>query len=143
MEVIQEKKGRGKSSTPAPQPGTSSQSSGQAAAEPTQEEAEEPVSKRTRTGGKTPLSEKTQTPGAGKLPKPKPHLTGVGEMQADPYNLADMGQVLQLIEFLTLNGEWELFLTPKDGQCLFSAFRRGMEAPEEYRSGHLRNQLVY
>ena len=146
LEIIQEKKGRGKSSTPAPpepQPGTSSQSSGQAAAASTQEEAEEPVSKRTRTGGKTPLSEKTQTPGAGKLPEPKPHLAGVGEMQADPYNLADMGQVLQLIEFLTLNGEWELFLTPKDGQCLFAAFRRGMEAPEEYRSGHLRNQLIF
>ena len=65
----------------------------------------------------------------------------MGQLQAESYNLNDMREVLRLVEFLAEEG-WELFLTPKDGNCLYGAFRRGMELPEEYRSQHLRNQLV-
>ena len=144
MEVIKEKRSskrkRGDDQPPQPEPAPGSSK------DPPQPPVE-PAGKKTRTGGKerekTPLTERTETPGTGTLPAPKPHLAGVGETQAEPYNLADMRQVIELIEFLTLNGIWELFLTPKDGQCLFGAVRRGIEAPEEYRSGHLRNQLVY
>ena len=53
-----------------------------------------------------------------------------------------MGEVLRLVEFLA-EANWELFLTPKDGNCLYGAFRRGMELPDEFRNQHLRNQLVF
>ena len=95
--------------------------------------SEGPPSKRTRAGNKTPKSSK---------PKEKADpLKGIGQLQAEPYNLNDMGEVLRLVEFLAADS-WELFLTPKDGNCLYGAFRRGMELPDEYRSQHLRNQLI-
>ena len=40
-------------------------------------------------------------------------------------------------------GGWELFPTPKNGQCLYAPVRRGLQLPEEYRSNHLRFQLVH
>ena len=95
------------------------------------------------TGKKSVLQQKTRTKvKSGFKPTQLKHLEGVGQQQAEPYNLGDMKQVLELVDFLTLNGGWELFLTPKDGQCMFAAMRRGMEAPEEYRSSHLRFQLI-
>ena len=107
--------------------------------------SEGPVSKRTRYGKKKPkTSKRVVQPEEERReqPDPKEYLRGTGQLQAEPYNLADMGQVLALVEFLALNGGWELFLTPKDGSCLFGSFRRGMELCDEYRSGHLRNQIV-
>ena len=105
--------------------------------------AEGPVSKRTRYGKKKPKTTKRVVqPEPDEEPDPKEHLRGVGQLQAKPYNLADMRQVLSLVEFLTLNGGWELFLTPKDGSCLFGSFRRAMELCDEYRSRHMRNQIV-
>ena len=75
-------------------------------------------------------------------PDPLEHLSGVGQLQAEAYNMNDMKQVIELIEFLHMNGEWELFITPKDGQCMWAAFRRGLEVCEEYRSNHMRYQLA-
>ena len=101
-----------------------------------------PPAKRPKKGRKT-LKEKTQKQVEEK-PEPDPleHLAGVGQLQAEAYNMNDMKQVIELIEFLHMNGEWELFITPKDGQCLWAAFRRGMEVCEEYRSNHMRYQLA-
>ena len=62
---------------------------------------------------------------------------------AQDYNLADLSQLSKLTDHLSNHGGWELFLTPKDGQCMFSSIRKGMAAPEEYRSNHLRHQIVY
>ena len=62
---------------------------------------------------------------------------------AQDYNLADLSQLSKLTDHLSNHGGLELFLTPKDGQCMFSSIRRGMAAPEEYRSNHLRYQIVY
>ena len=70
-------------------------------------------------------------------------LIGKGLAVAEQYNLADMSELTKLNVHLTENGGWELFPTPKDGQCMFSAFRRGMDLPEEYRNNHLRYQVVY
>ena len=70
-------------------------------------------------------------------------LIGKGIAVAQDYNLADLSQLSKLIHHLSNHGGWELFLTPKDGQCMFSSIRRGMAAPEEYRSNHLRYQIVY
>ena len=49
---------------------------------------------------------------------------------------------MRLQEYLQENGSYEVFHTPKNGQCLFAPIRRGLEIPEEYRSNHLRFQLV-
>ena len=109
-------------------------------------EKEGPPAKKTRstTGKKSVLQQKTRTKvKSGFRPTQLKHLAGVGQQQAEPYNLGDMKQVLELVDFLTLNGGWELFLTPKDGQCMFAAMRRGMEVPEEYRSSHLRFQIIF
>ena len=70
-------------------------------------------------------------------------LIGKGIAVAQDYNLADLSQLSKLTHHLSTHGGWELFLTPKDGQCMFSSIRRGMAAPEEYRSNHLRYQIVY
>ena len=96
-----------------------------------------PPAKRPKKGRKT-LKEKTQKQ-VEEEPEPDPleHLSGVGQLQAEAYNMNDMKQVIELIEFLHMNGEWELFITPKDGQCLWAAFRRGMEVCEEYKSSVL------
>ena len=68
--------------------------------------SEGPVSKRTRYGKKKPKTSKrvVQPEEEEEQPDPREHLRGVGQLQAEPYNLADMGQVLSLVEFLTLNG---------------------------------------
>ena len=70
-------------------------------------------------------------------------LIGKGIAVAQDYNLTDMSQLSKLTDHLAKHGGWELFLTPKDGQCMFSSLRKGMVAPEEYRSNHLRYQIVY
>ena len=70
-------------------------------------------------------------------------LIGKGIAVAQDYNLADMSQLSKLTDHLSNYGGWELFLTPKDGQCMFLSIRKGMAAPEEYRSNHLRHQIVY
>ena len=70
-------------------------------------------------------------------------LIGKGIAVAQDYNLADLSQLSKLTDHLSNHGGWELFLTPKDGQCMFSSIRKGKAAPEEYRSNHLRYQIVY
>ena len=79
----------------------------------------------------------------GKPPKPYEELRGTGQVSADVFNLSDMRQLMRLQEYLQDNGSYELFHTPKNGQCLYASIRRGMQLPEEYRSNHLRFQLVH
>ena len=54
-------------------------------------------------------------------------LIGKGIAVAQDYNLADLSQLSKFTHHLSNHGGWELFLTPKDGQCMFSSIRRGME----------------
>ena len=79
----------------------------------------------------------------GKPPGAYEELRGTGQVSADVFNLSDMRQLMRLQEYLQENGGYELFHTPKNGQCLYASIRRGMQLPEEYRSNHLRFQLVY
>ena len=79
----------------------------------------------------------------GKKPKKTKRLKDRGLPLANIYNLNDSNQVTRLQEYLADNGGWELFHTPKNGQCLWSAARKGIELPEEYRNDHLRYQLIY
>ena len=66
----------------------------------------------------------------------------IGRFQAEAYNLCNLQQVIELSEYLYKNGNWELFLTPKNGQCMWSGVRKGVEVPEEFRSNHLRYQVL-
>ena len=79
----------------------------------------------------------------GVQPEAAEKLRGMGEAQALAYNLTDLKEVVELSDYLSLNGGWELFTAPKNGQCCFSSFLKGIEVPEEYRASHLRYQLGY
>ena len=100
-------------------------------------------SKRTRAK-KGPKNVKSRK-GNGKRPDDTEtikSLKGVGEAQASAYNLNDLYEVVELSQFLQLNGGWELMTTPMNGQCMWSAVLHGIDTPEEYREGHLRLQFV-
>ena len=121
---------------------------------------QEPPQKRTRSqvSGKTPAGNGRGKNGKrpaikrfqhgseeveGKLPRPTKRLLGRGIAQAATYNMSDFNQVEKLNMYLSDNGGWELFHTPKNGQCFFSSVRKGIEFPEEYRNDHLRFQIVH
>ena len=89
------------------------------------------------------MGEGTESRIEGKVPESHEKLRGSGQVSADIFNLSDMRQVMRLQEYLQENGGYELFHTPKNGQCMFASIRRGMEVPEEYRNNHLRFQLAY
>ena len=89
------------------------------------------------------MGEETESRVEGKVPDSHEKLRGSGQVSADIFNLSDMRQVMRLQEYLQENGGYELFYTPKNGQCMFASIRRGMEVPEEYRNNHLRFQLAY
>ena len=107
-------------------------------------ESAEPPSKRTRQQATKASVTKVQKPPVqeGAPPDPLDKLKGLGQQQAEAYNLNDLKEVVELSEFLDSNGGWELFVTRKDGNCLYSSFLKGAEVPEEYRPMHLRFQLV-
>ena len=102
---------------------------------------EGPPAKRTRSATAEPVRVSGSPKREGKQPVPTERLRGIGQAQAGAYNLHDMKQVVELSDYLSKNGGWELFTTPKDGQCVFSSFLKGMDCPEEYRASHLRFQF--
>ena len=110
--------------------------------EPRQGTSQEgPPAKRTRSVAVEPVKVASSPKREGKQPIATERLRGVGQFQAGAYNLHDMKQVVELSDYLSKNGGWELFTTPKDGQCVFSSFLKGMDCPEEYRASHLRFQF--
>ena len=122
---------------------------------PTAEEEQQPPSKRTRQATEEASAAKVDRSALipkvnpkkdhikGKKPPQFMQWLGKGSVTADMFNLSDMRSVMRLQTYLMDNGGWELFPTPKNGQCLFSSVRRGLQLPEEYRSNHLRFQLVH
>ena len=97
----------------------------------------------TRSASKEPVEVAGSPVKEGVQPEAAEKLRGMGEAQALAYNLTDLKEVVELSDFLSLNGGWELFTTPKNGQCCFSSFLKGIDVPEEYRASHLRYQLGY
>ena len=89
------------------------------------------------------LEEATAEKIEGKAPPQFEELRGKGQVSADIFNLSDMRQLMRLQRYLQDNGSYELFHTPKNGQCMFSSIRRGIQLPEEFRSNHLRFQLIH
>ena len=112
------------------------------------DEEQQPVqqggpSKRTRAASKHPPKACKTKKKNGKRPKEKhEHLRGVGEAQACAYNMSDLKEVVELSHYLSKNGGWELFTTPKNGNCLFSSLLYGVDIPEEFREDHLRFQFI-
>ena len=110
----------------------------------TQSSAQEgPPFKRTRGKGARPKVVGSDPKKEGKQPTVTERLRGIGQAQAEVYNLSDLKQVVELSDYLAKNGGWELFTTPKNGQCVFASFIRGLDVPEEYRASHLRYQFGY
>ena len=95
----------------------------------------------TRSASKEPVEVAGSPVKEGVQPEAVEKLRGMGEAQALAYNLTDLKEVVELSDYLSLNGGWELFTTPKNGQCCFSSFLKGIDVPEEYRASHLRYQL--
>ena len=89
------------------------------------------------------LEEATAEKIEGKAPPQFEELRGKGQVSADIFNLSDMSQVMRVQRYLQHNRSYELFHTPKNGQCMFSSIRRGIQLPEEFRSNHLRFQLAH
>ena len=128
--------------TPPPKKGGDEE--GDSQEEPEMEvEQEHGPSKRTRAT-KRPKSVKSRK-GNGNKPEDTEtikSLKGVDEAQASAYNLNDRYELVELSQFLQLNTGWALMTTPMNGQCMWSAVLHGIDAPEEYREGHLRLQFV-
>ena len=119
-----------------------------------EEEEKQPPSKRLRSAAVEaskkivrsaliPEQDPTKKHIKGKKPPQYKDWEGKGSVTADLFNLSDMREVMRLETYLMDNGGWELFPTPKNGQCLFASVRRGLQLPEEYRSNHLRFQLAH
>ena len=83
----------------------------------TSKESAEPPSKSTRQQATKASVTKVQKPPVqeGAAPDPLDKLRGLGQQQAEAYNLNDLKEVVELSEFLNSNGGWELFVTRKDG----------------------------
>ena len=51
---------------------------------------------------------------------------------ASKYSLKNASQLRRLQDYLWFNGSLEACLTPKDGDCLYSALKWGIDFPQEY-----------
>ena len=109
--------------------------------------SEEPPAKATRSETsrasqkKPPVKERVQAK-SRVVPKDQAQWIGRGLAIANHFNLNDINEVLKLNKYVFANGQWEVFPTPKNGSCMFAAFRRGLEAPEGFRNCHLRYMVA-
>ena len=51
---------------------------------------------------------------------------------ASKYSLKNASELRRLQDYLWFNGSLEACLTPKDGDCLYSALKWGIDFPQEY-----------
>ena len=136
-------------SAPEPDPGQQQQPQPGTSQDDTQSSAVQPPAKKQKPtkAGKSPRRKATDKVKSGPFvegakPTAVPRFGDIGRFQAEAYNLCNLQQVIELSEYLYKNGNWELFLTPKNGQCMWSGVRKGVEVPEEFRSNHLRYQVL-
>ena len=78
----------------------------------------------------------------GKMPKPFSSRTEALRGSAKDFSLANAHELTMLTAYLYLNGKYDLFSTPKDGSCLFSACKWGADFPAEYVNPLMRRDLV-
>ena len=58
------------------------------------------------------------------------------------YSLKNAAQLRRLQDYLWFNGSFEACLTPKDGDCLYSALKWGIDFPQEYSADLLKRQVI-
>ena len=61
---------------------------------------------------------------------------------ASRYNLKNAAQLRRLQDYLWFNGSYEACPTPKDGDCLYSALKWGIDFPQEYSADLLKRQVI-
>ena len=61
---------------------------------------------------------------------------------ASRYSLKNAAQLRRLQDYLWFNGSYEACLTPKDGDCLYSALKWGIDFPQEYSADLLKRQVI-
>ena len=61
---------------------------------------------------------------------------------ASKYSLKNASQLRRLQDYLWFNGSLEACLTPKDGDCLYSALKWGIDFPQEYSADILKRQVI-
>ena len=58
------------------------------------------------------------------------------------YSLKNAAQLRRLQDYLWFNDSFEACLTPKDGDCLYSALKWGIDFPQEYSADLLKRQVI-
>ena len=114
---------------PGPEPSTSGHDTRGASKEP--EEVENPVKK--AMGFKDFIR--------GKAP-PAYQSAAALRGPAREFSLSNTQELTRLTAYLYLNGKYDLYSTPKDGACMFSAVRWGCDIPVEYVTPLFRRDLV-
>ena len=116
-------------SAPAPDPGQQQQPQPGTSQDDTQSSAVQPPAKKQRPtkAGKSPRRKATDKVKSGPFvegtkPTAVPRFGDIGRFQAEPYNLCNLQQVIELSEYLHKNGNWELFLFHKFFSLLFNKF---------------------
>ena len=78
----------------------------------------------------------------GRKPSKKRSIFRGGKHLASIFGLKDMGEVMELQEYLELNGNFNLKHVPKDGSCFFRSVLEQVLYPAEYQYMMLKRQMV-
>ena len=78
----------------------------------------------------------------GRKPTKRKSIFKGGKHLASIFGLKDMGEVIELQEYLELNGNFTLKHVPKDGSCFFKSVLEQVLYPAEYQYMMLKRQMV-
>ena len=78
----------------------------------------------------------------GRKPSKRKSIFKGGKHLASIFGLKDMGEVIELQEFLELNGNFNLKHVPKDGSCFYRSVLEQVLYPAEYQYIMLKRQMV-
>ena len=78
----------------------------------------------------------------GRKPTKRKSIFKGGKHLASIFGLKDMGEVIELQEYLELNGNFNLKHVPKDGSCFFKSVLEQVLYPAEYQYMMLKRQMV-
>ena len=78
----------------------------------------------------------------GRKPTKRRSIFKGGKHLASIFGLKDMGEVIELQEYLELNGNFTLKHVPKDGSCFYKSVLEQVLYPAEYQYMMLKRQMV-
>ena len=79
----------------------------------------------------------------GRVPPQYPKLRKFGSRGGEViYGLSNHEDLSRLMEYLYMNGNYELVPVQAKGACMFASVRRGIDTPKEYTNTHTRRQLT-